>query len=303
MFLFLLITVGIEPIEHMMYIGIAAGVVLVLVVVVLVLVVVAIWSLCQRSKAKVASKYIVNELQVPSQCDTIWSALQRAAASAGKIKIIRIERGTFIMTKGFVCINFSNIHIIGAGKDVTFIVREDNLAKLQIEGAENVRIEGISIGGEGSGDALVIINQSKVLLENCEIKGVGGFGVYVSGGSNCELVGCNIEQTFCPGVWVDGGTDSARATTTCILQNSNIHSTNAEGIAALNFARVDIQGSCDIHHNRLAGIYAGSGGSITLCSKEIKCYKNMMDEEKIDVEADTCDILTEDNGIVKRYTS
>ena len=286
-----------------MYIGIAAAVVSLLVVVVLVLVVVAIWSLRQRSKAKVASKYTVNELQVPSQCDTIWSALQRAAASAGKIKIIRIERGTFIMTN-FVCINFSNIHIIGAGKDVTFIVREDNLAKLQIEGAENVRIEGISIGGEGSGDGLVIINQSKVLLENCEIKGVGGFGVYVSG-SNCELVGCNIEQTFCPGVWVDGGTESAKATTTCILRDSNIiHSTNAEGIAALNFARVDIQGSCDIHHNRLAGIYAGSGGSITLCSKEIKCYKNMMDEAKKSyVEADTCDILEEDNGIVKRYTS
>jgi hypothetical protein len=136
-------------------------------------------------------------------------------------------------------------------------------------------------------------------LENGEIKGIGGFGVHVTSGSNCELVGCNIEHINCPGVWVDGGAAKVpkydRAT--AILRDCEVHSNNAEGVGAINFARVDIQGACDIHHNKFAGLYAGSGGAIKLCSKDTKCHHNTIDKEE-DVRGCQHQMLEEDDGVV-----
>ena len=231
-------------------------------------------STCRgRNKNKI--KYAVTEVHVPGQCENLWQALQRAHASSGKITMVRIAEGDYTMPAEQLLIDFSMIHIKGAGKDKTKFYRYDNVAKIQVcNGARNVFIEGISVSGDGAGDGIVVINKSSLRLEKCEIEGVGGFGLHVAGGSNCEAVGCTISNNGCPGVWVDGDQSS------CMLRDSIVHNNSAEGAAAINRARLEIMGVTEIHTNRMAGVMADEGGVVSIQSKDAKCYGNNISSEK-----------------------
>jgi hypothetical protein len=226
-------------------------------------------SVCCRGRSKVQTKYAPTEVHVPGQCENLWQALQRAHASRGKITMVRVEEGDYDMPAEQLLIDFSMIHIKGAGKEKTRFHRYDNIAKIQIcNGARNVFIEGISINGNGSGDGIVVINKSSLRLEKCEIKDVGGFGLHVAGGSDCEAVGCTIWNNGCPGIWVDGDQSS------CIVRDTTVNHNQAEGVAAINRARIEIQGSTQIHHNKFAGVYGEDGGVICVVSKDTECYEN-----------------------------
>ncbi len=223
---------------------------------------------CHRGKVR-ARKYASHELHVPEQCATLWQALQRTFASRGKIKTIVIAPGDYTMGDEAIVIDSSMIHIRGAGKGKTRLFRNDNVAKLQVcGGARNVFVEGLTVMGGGSGDGIVVIGGSSLRLEKVEVNGVGGFGVHVSGKSDCEVVGSFVWNCNCPGVWCEGKGSNV------ILRDSDICHNTAEGAWAANEATMTVRGANKLHHNSECGLGAEDGGVVTVEGAGLELFDN-----------------------------
>lgn len=93
---------------------------------------------------------------------------------------------------------------------------------LEVEGASNIRIEGIDMGFVRGG-AVIIRDCKDVNLVNCRVGNTGGLGVQIYGGSNDSLSGCEIFNTGSGGVTVYGGDIKSLTPANHVIENCLIH--------------------------------------------------------------------------------
>ena len=94
-------------------------------------------------------------------------------------------------------------------------------ALIQLDGASNVHIEGLTLAA-CRGTAITVKGGTGVEVRACTIRNTGG-GVSMSGGTNNGVVGCDIHDTAKAGISLDSGDRKTLTPAGLYAENNHIH--------------------------------------------------------------------------------
>jgi hypothetical protein len=201
-----------------------------------------------------------NVIRVPEGCPTMnqamdlavifsernectWENPVRVEVGEGEHEMVGVKIGYFGISTHVCC---NNIMIVGNGKSKTTI-----LGGFYVDGKQNVKIELLSVTNDAGHGLFCTTSGTNVDVTECCFKKCQGNGMYVCEGANVTATRCDFMENGQSGVGCNGANTKVR------FNDSTMHHNGMFGLFAGDHAVVDLHGTkTDIHSNKRHGIAA-----------------------------------------------